>query len=106
MKDKLKAKSCQLGVGTPCRLKQLITCGILPVDSVRLVVLVLGRHHRQVLAPSPTFPDQLASLLERFMRSSQHIRPGQTNYHALSAEKARTHCNYKLAHPCCGSRHS
>ena len=37
--DKVKAKTCQLGVGTPGRLKQLITEGILPVDSVRLVVL-------------------------------------------------------------------
>ena len=35
----MKAKTCQLGVGTPGRLKQLITEGILPVDSVRLVVL-------------------------------------------------------------------
>ena len=37
--DKVKAKTCQLGAGTPGRLKQLITEGILPVDSVRLVVL-------------------------------------------------------------------
>ena len=36
--DKVKAKTCQLGVGTPGRLKQLITEGILPVDSVRLVL--------------------------------------------------------------------
>ena len=96
--DKVKAKTCQLGVGTPGRLKQLITEGILPVDSVRLVVLdeadkllelafladttsILNMlpKSKWVLALSATYPDQLASLAERFMWSPQHIRPGQTS---------------------------
>jgi len=96
--DKVKAKTCQLGVGTPGRLKQLITEGILPVDSVRLVVLdeadkllepsfladttaILNMlpKSKQVIALSATYPDQLATLAERFMRSPQHIRPGQSS---------------------------
>merc|ERR1712059_16223 len=67
-------------------------------DSVRLVVLdeadkllepafladttaimnLLPRS-KQVLALSATYPDQLAKLAERFMRSPQHIRPGQSS---------------------------
>jgi len=96
--DKMKARTCQLGVGTPGRLKQLISEGILAVDSVRLVVLdeadkllepsflsdttaILNMlpKSKQVLALSATYPDQLASLAERFMRSPQHIRPGQVS---------------------------
>jgi len=96
--DKMKAKTCQLGVGTPGRLKQLISEGMLAVDSVRLVVLdeadkllepafladttaILNMlpKSKQVIALSATYPDQLASLAERFMRSPQHIRPGQAS---------------------------
>ena len=93
--DKVKARNCHLGVGTPGRLKQLLTEGMLPAESVRLVVmdeadkllepaflndttdiLNLMPKSRQVLALSATYPDQLASIAERFMRSPQHIRPG------------------------------
>ena len=92
VEDKSKAKTCQLGIGTPCRLKQLITEGILPVDSVCLVVLdeadkLLGPalfadttailnmlpKSKQVLAMSTTYTGQLASLADRFMQSPQHI---------------------------------
>merc|ERR1711962_62461 len=94
--DKVKARTCHLGVGTPGRIKQLITEGFLTTDSVRLVVmdeadkllepaflsdttdiLNLMPRSKQVLALSATYPDQLASIAERFMRSPQHIRPGQ-----------------------------
>ena len=96
--DKVKARNCHLGVGTPGRLKQLLTEGFLPADSVRLVVmdeadkllepaflndttdiLNLMPKSRQVLALSATYPDQLASIAERFMRSPQHIRPGKAS---------------------------
>ena len=96
--DKVKARNCHLGVGTPGRLKQLLTEGFLPAESVRLVVmdeadkllepaflndttdiLNLMPKSRQVLALSATYPDQLASIAERFMRSPQHIRPGKTS---------------------------
>ena len=96
--DKVKARNCHLGVGTPGRLKQLITEGLLPTEGVRLVVLDeadkllepafltdttdilnLMPRSKQVLALSATYPDQLASLAERFMRAPQHIRPGQAS---------------------------
>ena len=96
--DKVKARSCQLGVGTPGRLKQLITEGFLATETVRLVVLDeadkllepaflqdttdilnLMPRSKQVVALSATYPDQLASIAERFMRSPQHIRPGQAS---------------------------
>jgi len=96
--DKVKARNCHLGVGTPGRLKQLLTEGMLPAESVRLVVmdeadkllepaflndttdiLNLMPKSRQVLALSATYPDQLASIAERFMRSPQHIRPGKAS---------------------------
>ena len=37
--DKVKARNCHMGVGTPGRLKQLLTEGFLPAESVRLVVM-------------------------------------------------------------------
>jgi len=96
--DKVKARTCHLAVGTPGRVKQLITEGILTVDSVRLVVLdeadkllepsFLGEttailnmlpKSKQVIALSATYPEQLAVIAERFMRSPQHIRPGKAS---------------------------
>ena len=101
-------------MGTPGRVKQLISEGILSVDNVRLGVLdeadkmlepsfindttwilnslpiskqvmaasdlsLVSLLIGQVLALSATYPDKLASLAERFMRSPQHIRPGQSS---------------------------
>lgn len=42
---------------------------------------ILGRlpRSKQVMALSATYPDQLAKLAERFMRSPQHVRPGQAS---------------------------
>ena len=93
--DKIRARNCQIGVGTPGRIKQLISEGMLSVENVRLAVLdeadkmlessfisdttwILNSlpQSKQVLALSATYPDSLASLAERFMRSPQHIRPG------------------------------
>ena len=37
--DKVRARTCQIAVGTPGRVKQLISEGILSVDNVRLAVL-------------------------------------------------------------------
>ena len=92
MEEKVKARTCQLGIGTPGRLKQLIAEGILSVDNIRLVVLddadkllepeffadtnaILNMlpKSKQVLAMSTTYTDQLASLAERFMQSPQRI---------------------------------
>ena len=50
--DKVKARSCQLGVGTPGRLKQLITEGFLATETVRLVVLD-EEHDRSYKQDSP-----------------------------------------------------
>ena len=96
--DKVRARTCQIAVGTPGRVKQLISEGLLSVDNVRLAVLdeadkmleaafvtdttwILNSLpvSKQVIALSATYPDKLASLAERFMRSPQHIRPGQTS---------------------------
>ena len=92
-----RAKNCQICVGTPGRVKQLISEGLLSVDTVRLAVLdeadkmlessfisdttwILNSlpESKQVLALSATYPPSLASLAERFMRSPTHVRPGQT----------------------------
>ena len=70
--------------------------GILSPDTVRLVVLdeadklleasfladtttilQLLPTNKQVLALSATYPPELATLAEKFMRAPQHIRPGQ-----------------------------
>ena len=102
--DRIRAKNCQICVGTPGRLKQLISEGLLSVENVRLAVLdeadkmlepsfihdttwILNSlpQSKQVLALSATYPDKLASLAERFMRSPHHIRPGQTSQ-VLSGE--------------------
>ena len=96
--DKVKLKKCQLAVGTPGRVKQLLTEGHMSSDNIRLVVLdeadkllepsfladttaILNRlpANKQVVALSATYPDQLARLAERFMRSPQHVRPGQAS---------------------------
>ena len=37
--DKIRAKTCQIAVGTPGRVKQLISEGLLSVDNVRLAAL-------------------------------------------------------------------
>jgi superfamily II DNA/RNA helicase len=94
----VKCKTSQLAVGTPGRVKQLITEGHLATEGVRLVVLDeadkllepafiaettailnLMPRYKQVLALSATYPEQLAKLAERFMRNPQHVRPGQTS---------------------------
>ena len=96
--DKIRARNCQIGVGTPGRVKQLISEGMLSVENVRLAVLdeadkmlessfindttwILNSlpESKQVLALSATYPDSLAALAERFMRSPSHIRPGQSS---------------------------
>ena len=93
--DKIRAKNCQICVGTPGRIKQLISESLLNVENVRLAVLdeadkmlepsfindttwILNSlpSSKQVVALSATYPDKLASLAERFMRSPHHIRPG------------------------------
>ena len=96
--DKIRARNCQIGVGTPGRIKQLISEGMLSVENVRLAVLdeadkmlessfitdttwILNSlpQSKQVMALSATYPDSLASLAERFMRSPTHVRPGQAS---------------------------
>ena len=76
--DKVRARSCQVCVGTPGRLKQLITEGLLNVENVRLAVLdeadkmleasfindttwILNMlpTSKQVMALSATYPDKL-----------------------------------------------
>ena len=76
--DKVRARSCQVCVGTPGRLKQLISEGLLNVENVRLAVLdeadkmleasfindttwILNMlpTSKQVMALSATYPDKL-----------------------------------------------
>jgi len=94
--DRLKAQHCHLAVGTPGRITQLLTENILCPNTIRLVILDeadkllepnfieetskilnLLPQNKQVLALSATYPDELATLAEKFMRSPQHIRLGK-----------------------------
>ena len=94
--DRVKAQRCHLAVGTPGRIKQVLSEGILNPDTVRLVILDeadklleqsfiqdtthilnLLPKNKQVLALSATYPEELSNLAEKFMRSPQHIRLGK-----------------------------
>jgi len=94
--DRLKAQHCHMGIGTPGRLKQIFDERILNPDTVRLVILDeadkllednfikdtahilnLLPSNKQFLALSATYPEELAVLAEKFMRSPQHIRLGK-----------------------------
>jgi len=96
--DKIKAVSCQMAIGTPGRLKQLFTENVLNADTIRLVILdeadKLLEHSfladtthllnllpssKQVMALSATYPNELARMAEKFMRSPQHIRLAKEN---------------------------
>jgi len=96
--DKIKAVNCQMAIGTPGRLKQLFTENVLNADTIRLVILdeadklleqsfLADTTHllnllpssKQVMALSATYPNELARMAEKFMRSPQHIRLAQEN---------------------------
>jgi len=96
--DKIKAVSCQMAIGTPGRLKQLFTENVLNADTIRLVILdeadklleqsfLVDTTHllnllpssKQVMALSATYPNELARMAEKFMRSPQHIRLAKEN---------------------------
>ncbi|XP_041347800.1 probable ATP-dependent RNA helicase DDX20 [Gigantopelta aegis] len=91
--DKKKTKSCQIAIGTPGRIKQLIEDGSLKTSSIRLFVLdeadkLLEEgfqeqinwiysalpENKQMLALSATYPEYLAQHLTRYMRNPTFIR--------------------------------
>lgn len=94
--DIRKAKHCHLAVGTPGRIKQLVEEGHLKTDAIRLFVLdeadklmeksfyndvtaIFNRlpANKQVLALSATYPQELAELLEKYMKNPTHVRPAK-----------------------------
>ncbi|XP_054716113.1 probable ATP-dependent RNA helicase DDX20 [Uloborus diversus] len=86
--DRAKGHSCQIAVGTPGRVKQLISDGILPTNSIRLFVLdeadVLLRDksfestirdifdslpkEKQVIATSATYPNSIKKIMSDYFR--------------------------------------
>jgi len=98
VEDKMKAVNCQMAIGTPGRMKQMLSEKSLNPDTVRLVILdeadklleqsfltdttaILDMlpSSKQVMTLSATYPDKLAEIAEQLMRSPQHIRLAQEN---------------------------
>lgn len=92
----LSKDECQIVIGTPGRVKQLIELNILKVRQIELFVLdeadklmddqfkmqideIYKRlpYDKQMVATSATYPNELAQFLEKYMRSSKTIRIGQ-----------------------------
>ncbi|XP_067684072.1 uncharacterized protein [Haliotis asinina] len=91
--DKQNLKQCQIAVGTPGRIKQLIETNLMKTESVRLFVLdeadkLLEESfqeqinwiysalpdNKQMLALSATYPESLAQHLTRYMRNPTFMR--------------------------------
>lgn len=91
--DMVKAKRCQIAVGTPGRLRDLIKSKHIKSDSVRLFVLDEADKlmepsfkadltfifnsfpdSKQIIALSATYPTDLEAILAKFMSKPQHIR--------------------------------
>ncbi|PAA81631.1 hypothetical protein BOX15_Mlig020686g1 [Macrostomum lignano] len=88
-----EAAACQVAVGTPGRVRQLIEAGCLKTDRVRMLVLdeadaLLNEsfqqdinciywklpQNKQVLALSATYPDSMAQQLSMYMRDPTLVR--------------------------------
>lgn len=96
--DKRKVNDCQIAVGTPGRIKQLMSERMLKTDALRLFVLdeadklleenfqndINWIYHKlpsskQILAFSATYPEALAQLLATYMQSPTFIRLNAKN---------------------------
>lgn len=90
--DKEKCKICNIAVGTPGRIKQLISLKSLNTNSIRLFVLdeadkLMENSFRndineiynslppkkQIITTSATYPNQLDEFLSKYMLSPTHI---------------------------------
>ncbi|XP_046340633.2 uncharacterized protein LOC124121640 [Haliotis rufescens] len=91
--DKQNLKKCQIAVGTPGRIKQLIETNLMNTENVRLFVLDEADKlledsfqeqinwiysalpdNKQMLALSATYPESLAQHLTRYMRNPTFMR--------------------------------
>ncbi|KAF0307929.1 putative ATP-dependent RNA helicase DDX20 [Amphibalanus amphitrite] len=96
--DVANLRRCNVAVGTPGRIRQLVDCEALNTDSVRLFVMDEADKlmedafvddinfiystlpaSKQMIALSATYPDTLASLLARYMRSPTFVRLGKSS---------------------------
>lgn len=90
------AGGCQIVVGTPGRIKQLIELGILKTQSIELFVLDEGDklmdeqfksqideiykrlpYDKQMIVTSATYPNELSLFLQQYMRKPKSIRVGK-----------------------------
>ncbi|KAL4226434.1 DEAD (Asp-Glu-Ala-Asp) box polypeptide 20 [Mactra antiquata] len=91
--DRMKLRKCHIAVGSPGRIKQLIECGALHTDSIRLFILDEAdklledsfqdqinwiysslSENKQMLALSATYPEYLAQHLIAYMRNPTFLR--------------------------------
>jgi len=119
--DKDKLKSCQIVVGTPGRVKQLIDLRLLKTNSIRLFVLdecdkLLDNNfkqqidgifeslpeNKQMIAVSATMTNELALFLSKYMRTPAFIRLsadnpaliGVTQYYRVTDFHHLNHINF------------
>lgn len=98
-KQEASKKSCQIVIGTPGRIKQLIGLNLLRTDQMELLVLdeadkLLDEQFeaqiddiyknlpldKQIIATSATYPEELAHFLQKYMQSPKCIRLGREVY--------------------------
>lgn len=96
--DKKSLKTCNIAVGTPGRIKQLIETKMLNPSTIRLLVLdeadklmephfigdvnsIIGSvpKKKQMIASSATYPDNLSKFLTKYMRNPKEIRLGSSD---------------------------
>ncbi|BFZ08369.1 hypothetical protein BsWGS_11408 [Bradybaena similaris] len=96
--DKTVVRSCQIAVGTPGRVKQLIEIGAMKTNSVRMFIMdeadklleegfqetinwiyATLPQNKQILALSATYPEQLAQHLTSYMRNPTFVRLNTTD---------------------------
>nr|XP_018667845.1 probable ATP-dependent RNA helicase DDX20 isoform X2 [Ciona intestinalis] len=97
--DRQKAKRCHIAIGSPGRIKQLISLGVLAVNNVRLFVLDEADKlveegglqqqinwiysslpsTKQMLALSATYPEALAKFLTKYMQQPTFVRLNPTD---------------------------
>ncbi|XP_048739061.2 probable ATP-dependent RNA helicase DDX20 [Ostrea edulis] len=111
--DKQKLKKCHIAVGTPGRIKQLIECGIMSTDSIRMFVLdeadkLLEEsfqeqinwiystlpENKQMLALSATYPEYLAQHLTSYMRNPTFLRLNISDPALLGIKQFKRVVNY------------
>uniref|UniRef100_A0AAY4B9H9 RNA helicase n=1 Tax=Denticeps clupeoides TaxID=299321 RepID=A0AAY4B9H9_9TELE len=111
--DKVRLKKCQIAVGSPGRIKQLIELGFLHTTSIRLFVLDEADKlleegsfqdqinwifsslpvNKQMLALSATYPESLARHLAHYMREPTFVRLNPTDPGLIGLKQY-----YKLVH--------